>query len=109
MLVKNMPIISNRFWKNITHSHVIEREHITLGWNYSKRQVHLSMPKYVTKAVKQFQHIAKKHQYAPYSCIPIQYGAKKLYATQDSKATPLVDKAKQFIQQVCSKFLWGIF
>ncbi len=37
---------------------------------------------------------------------PIQYGANKQYATQESKA-PLLDKnAKRFIQQVCSKFLF---
>ena len=78
---------------------------ITLDWNYRKRQVHLSMPKYVTKALKQFQHIAQKCQYAPYPCVPIQYGAKKQYPTQVSKAPLLDDKAKQFIQQVCSKFL----
>jgi hypothetical protein len=33
---------------------------ITLDWNYMKRQVHLSMPKYVLKALKQFQHITQK-------------------------------------------------
>ncbi len=32
---------------------------ITLDWNYTNRQVHLSMPNYVMKALKQFQHIAK--------------------------------------------------
>ncbi len=31
---------------------------ITLDWDYKKRQVHLSMPNYVKKAPKQFQHIA---------------------------------------------------
>ena len=79
---------------------------ITLDWNYTKRQVHLSMPKYMTKALKQFQHITQKCQYAPYPCVPIQYGAKKQYTTQESKAPLLDDKAKQFIQQVCGKFLF---
>jgi hypothetical protein len=64
------------------------------------------MPNYVTKALKQFQHITKKRQYAPYPCIPIQYGAKKQYATQESKAPLLDDKAKWFIQQACGKFLF---
>ncbi len=79
---------------------------ITLDWNYTKRQVHLSMPNYVTKALKQFQHIAKKCQYAQYPCIPIHYGTKKQYAMQESKAPLLDNKAKQFIQQVCGKFLF---
>jgi hypothetical protein len=66
----------------------------------------LSMPNYVKKALKQFQHIAKKCQYAPYLCVPIHYGAKKQYTMQDSKAPLLDDKAKWFIQQVCGKFLF---
>ena len=64
------------------------------------------MPNYVTKALKQFQHIAKKRQYAPYLCIPMQYGAKKQYAMQELKAPLLDNKAKQFVQQVCCKFLF---
>ena len=49
---------------------------ITSDWNYTKRKVHLSMPKYATKVLKQFQHITQKRQYAPYPCNPIQYGTK---------------------------------
>jgi hypothetical protein len=67
---------------------------ITLDWNYTNRQVHLSMPNYVTKALKQFQHIAKKSQYAPYPCVPIQYSARKQYAMQELKAPLLNNKAK---------------
>jgi hypothetical protein len=56
--------------------------------------------------LKQFQHKAGKLQNAPYQSAPIQHGAKKQYATQELKA-PLLDfKAKQFIQQVCGKFLF---
>jgi len=79
---------------------------ITLDWDYKRRQVHLSMPNYVKKALKQFQHKVRKLQNAPYPSAPIQYGAKKQYATQKSSA-PLVDaKTKKFIQQVCGKFLF---
>ncbi len=58
------------------------------------------------KALKRFQHKANKLQHAPYQSAPIQYGAKKQYATQESKAPLLDDKAKRFIQQVCGKFLF---
>jgi hypothetical protein len=64
------------------------------------------MPNYVKKALKQFQHIAGKLQHALYLSIPIQYGAKKQYATQESHAPLLDDKAKRFIQQLCGKFLF---
>ena len=79
---------------------------ITLHWDYKKRQVHLSMPHYVKKALKQFQHIAGKMQHAPYPSVPIQYGAKKQYATQKSTSPLVDDEAKWFIQQVCGKFLF---
>ena len=79
---------------------------ITLNWDYKKRQVHLSMPNYVQKALKQFQHVLRKRQQAPYPSIPIQYGAKKQYATQASTAPLLDPKGKKFIQQVCGKFLF---
>ncbi len=79
---------------------------ITLDWNYTKCQVNLSMPKYVTNMLKQFRHIAQKRQYAPYLCIPIQYGAKKQYTMQELDAPLVDDKAKQFIQQVWGKFLF---
>jgi hypothetical protein len=66
---------------------------ITLDWKYTKRQGHLSMPNYVTKALKQFQHIATKQQYVLYPSLPVQYGAKKQHAMQESKAPLLDDKA----------------
>ncbi len=44
-------------------------------------------------------------QYSPYPSVPIQYGAKKQYATQESTAPLLDNKAKCFIQQVCGKLL----
>jgi len=79
---------------------------ITLDWDYDKRQVHLSMPGYVAKALKQFQHQTKKKQHAPFPCARINYGAKKQYATQQSTAPLLDKKGKKFIQQVCGKFLF---
>ena len=79
---------------------------ITLDWDYKRRQVHLSMPKYVKKALKQFQHVVNKEQHAPYPSIPIKYGAKKQYATESSTAPLLDAKGKKFIQQVCGKFLF---
>jgi hypothetical protein len=42
----------------------------------------------------------------PYQSKPIQYGAKKQYTTQESEVPLLDNKAKQFIQQVCGKFLF---
>ena len=80
---------------------------ISLDWDYARRQVHLSMPGYVQKALKQFQHSTPtKPQHAPFPHAPIQYGAKKQYAKQESTAPLLDKKGKRFIQQVCGKFLF---
>jgi hypothetical protein len=79
---------------------------ITLDWDYKRKQVHLSMPGYVKKALKQFNHVLQKKQNQPYPSAPIKYGAKKQYATQHSTAPLLDKKDKKFIQQVCGKFLF---
>jgi len=80
---------------------------MTLDWDYEKRQVHVSMPGYVEKSLKQFGHVWNgKKQHAPFPSAPIRYGAKKQYATEESNAPELDKKGKKFIQQVCGKFLY---
>lgn len=80
---------------------------ITLDWDYAKRKVHLSMPGYVAKALKQLGHgKPEKVQHAPYLSQPIIYGAKKQYATVQSTAPPLDKQGKKFIQRVCGRFLF---
>jgi hypothetical protein len=79
---------------------------ISLDWDYNKHHVHLSMPNYVQQALKKFQHKAGKLQQVPHQSSQVQYGAKKQYTTQESKAPLLDNKAKQFIQQICGKFLF---
>jgi hypothetical protein len=79
---------------------------IHLAWDYEKRQVHLYMPGYVRKALKQFQHIFKKKQNQPFPHKEIIYGANKQYATQESTAPPATKDEKKFIQKVCGKFLF---
>ena len=70
---------------------------ITLDWDYIRRQVHLSLPGYTNKALKQFNHTKKKNQNQPYPSAPIIYGAKKQYATQPSAAPLLEKKGKKCI------------
>ncbi|MGV7235206.1 MAG: hypothetical protein ACQ9ET_03015, partial [Nitrosomonadaceae bacterium] len=80
---------------------------LTLDWDYARGQVHLSMPGYVAKALKQFQYKWDgTKQDAPFPSAPIQYGAKQQYATQESQSPPLDKDGKKFIQQVCGKFLF---
>ena len=80
---------------------------IQIDWDYDKRQVHLSMPGYVEKALKQFQHKwSGKQQNSPFQSTAIKYGAKKQYAKEESTAPKLNKQGKKFIQQVCGKFLY---
>jgi hypothetical protein len=80
---------------------------ITLDWDYERRQVHLSMPGYVKRALQQFNHpTPSKRQNSPYPNVPIKYGAKTQYATTRVDAPPVSAADKKFIQQVCGKFLF---
>eukprot|EP00804_Cyclotella_cryptica_P030324 CCRYP_011861-RA/>CCRYP_011861-RA protein AED:0.29 eAED:0.29 QI:0/-1/0/1/-1/1/1/0/670 len=80
---------------------------IRLDWDYSTRKVHLSMPGYKAKALKQFQHKPPSEpQHSPFPTKPIKYGAKKQYATPPSTAPLLDKKGTKFIQQVCGKLLF---
>eukprot|EP00804_Cyclotella_cryptica_P005371 CCRYP_017428-RA/>CCRYP_017428-RA protein AED:0.30 eAED:0.30 QI:0/0/0/1/1/1/2/0/492 len=80
---------------------------ITLNWDYAKRQVHLSMPGYVAKALKPFDHPKPTTpQHSPFPSTPIKYGTKKQYATLKSTSPPLNKANKHFIQQICGKFLF---
>ena len=64
------------------------------------------MPRYVQKALQQFQHKLAKKQNQPFPHTPIQYGAKRQYAKGKSTSPPLNPKDKKIIQQVCGKFLF---
>ena len=51
---------------------------LNLEWDYYKREVLVSMPNYVTKAIHKFQHpTPKRAQYAPPQWTRPNYGAKK--------------------------------
>ena len=79
---------------------------ITLDWDCERQQVHLSMPGYIAKALKVFQHEIRTKQDQPFPSAPIQYGAKMQYAKERSTAPLLDAKGKKFIQQVRGKFLF---
>jgi hypothetical protein len=62
---------------------------ITLDWDYQRWRVHLSMPGFVKKALKLFQHQLTFTQDVPYPSVPIWYGAKQQYAMQESTGATL--------------------
>lgn len=80
---------------------------IHLKWDYANRKVHLSIPGYKDRALKQFNHPKPtKPQHQPFPHTPPKYGAPKQYAQEASTAPALDKKGKRFIQQVCGKFLF---
>ena len=103
--------------KSVLEEHYTITEHwtgsryigLTLDWDYARGQVHLSMPGYVPKALKQFQYKWDgTKQDAPFPSAPIQYGAKQQYATQESQSPPLDKAGKKFIQQVYAESSYSL-
>ena len=80
---------------------------IHFDWDYNKREVHLSMPGYVKKALKRFQHqTPTKPQNQPHPHIPPKYGAKVQYAEPEDTTPKLNKEEKKFIQEVTGTFLF---
>ena len=77
-----------------------------MDWDYKRRRVHLTMPKYAKKGLQQFHHVLKKRQYQPFPSAKTVYGAKKQYAQQQSEAPLLGKEGKKFTQRVCDRFLF---
>jgi len=80
---------------------------IMLDWDYVRCKVHLTMPKYIAKALECFQHPKPKQpQNSPHPCTITIYGAKMQYAEQVDD-TPLLDKEGQkYVQSVTPTLLY---
>ena len=80
---------------------------IHLRWDYKGKQVHLAMPGYVEKALKEFHHqLPRKRQDSPYTCTPKKYGAGAQVMDIPEEYEDLSAAGKKFIQQVTGKFLY---
>ena len=77
-----------------------------LEQDYYKREVLVSMPNYVTKALHKFQHTTPKYaQYAPHQWTRPNYGATKQLATPLDTSLPIPEELKRRIQQIIGTFL----
>ena len=80
---------------------------INLQWNYAKRYVDLSMPKYVLKQLTRYAHPKpSKPQHCPFSPNPITYGKDNQAPTPTDDSPPLDDAGKKRIQQIVGSFLY---
>ena len=80
---------------------------LTIDWQYKTKQVHISMPGYIAKALKRFNHKApKKMQHQPHPHIPPQYGKQIEYAPIADTGPRLNKKQRKFIQEVTRTFFY---
>ena len=72
-----------------------------------KREVHLSMPGYVEKALARLKHERpKKSQDQLHQHMMLAYGANIQYAKKENATTELDKNVKQYVQQVVGTFLF---
>jgi hypothetical protein len=81
---------------------------LTLDWHYDAGYVDVSMPGYVERALKKFNHPAPlRKQYAPHKWIEPAYGSRKPQSpTPDSAAQPLNEQGTTRIQAISGTFLY---
>ena len=80
---------------------------MNIDWDYTGKNVHLSMLEYVPEALTRFQHAPpNKPQHQPYPHVQPTYGAKVQYA-ENEDTSPLLNKTeKTFVQEVIGTFLY---
>jgi hypothetical protein len=81
---------------------------LTIKWDYTGRKVHLSMPDYVTNALKHFLQPPPPplRQDQPHPHIAKTYGAKVQHANPLDDSPHLDKVGKKFIQEVTGVFLF---
>ena len=79
---------------------------LNLEWDYYKREVLVSMPNYLTKALHKFQHTTpNRDQYAPHQWTRPNYGATKQLANPLDDSPPIPGKKNCRVQQIIVTFL----
>jgi hypothetical protein len=80
---------------------------LAIDWDYTKREVHLTMPGYIDKALARFNHEApKKPQHQPHEHTVPTFGATVQYAKEEDKTAQLSKEDKKYIQQVLGTLLY---
>ena len=80
---------------------------ITLDWNYDMKHVDLSVPGYVQRKRKKYQHKdPQKPQHSPYQAAPIIYGAKTQTPVPSDTTAPLDDEQIHVVQDIVGTFVW---
>ena len=78
---------------------------LNLEWYYYKRELLISTPNYMIKALQKFQHpIPKRAQYAPHKWTRPIYGATKQLTTPLDTSPPIPEERKRRIQKIIGAF-----
>jgi len=82
---------------------------MTLKWDYQNRTVDLSMPGYIDRALKRFQHPQpRRPEHAPHAWQKPTYGAKTQFVPEPD-ATPALDAANtKRVQEVIGMLLYYV-
>ena len=80
---------------------------ITLGWNYNKRYVDISMPGYIKKKIQEYGHVVpNRMQNCPYAPEPKQFGV-TVQAPAPPDDTPLLNEAGiKRVQKIVGSILY---
>ena len=77
-----------------------------IDWEYTNRELHLSMLSYVQDALTRFRHAhTRKFQDQPYPYVKPTYGAKEKYETEADPSPLLTPAQKKLVQEVTGTFL----
>ncbi len=77
-----------------------------LTWDYKQHHVNCSMPGYINKALKKYQHpMPTAPQNAPYIAAPIQYGA-KVQRVDINTTSPLSPTELKRVQDIVGTLLY---
>eukprot|EP00804_Cyclotella_cryptica_P028442 CCRYP_014211-RA/>CCRYP_014211-RA protein AED:0.38 eAED:0.38 QI:0/0/0/1/0/0/2/0/375 len=77
---------------------------ITIDWDYTKRKVHLSMPGYKDKALKQFQHLCGKFLYLARAVDPTLLCPISAIASQSANpTTDTMEQTKQLLDYIATQ------
>ena len=80
---------------------------LTFSWDYERREVDISMPGYVDKALVRFNHQRpSKPQHQPHPHLPIVYGAKQQTSQPEDTSPKLNKEQTKFVQEVTGVFLY---
>ena len=82
---------------------------MTMDWHYHEGYVDVSMPNYVSEALKKLQHVPQTYpQYSPHKYIAIQYGKSNTqqYATSEDTSSLLSPQETKYIQSGVGALLY---